>query len=119
MVRLPPRSEWHRAVTRHNQYHQWRLRRTRFGDPGRVVSPIAVAVAADDLYVMQLTDTDDSLKLDEEIRVVLWHIATLGRAGYDDETAVDLALDKSVDLHLAVGLIERGCRHNTALRILL
>ena len=76
-------------------------------------------MAADDLYVVQLTDTDDSLKLDEEIRVVLWRIATLGRAGYDDETAVDLALDKSVDLHLAVSLVQRGCRHDTALRILL
>ena len=64
-------------------------------------------------------DVDTRLELDEELRVVLWRMAALERAGYDDQTATDLALAGDVDLHVAVSLMERGCPQGTALRILL
>jgi hypothetical protein len=58
-------------------------------------------------------------RLDSYEQVVIWRIAELDRAGYDNESAVALALRTDVDLHLAVGLLERGCPVETAVRILL
>ncbi|HET9288344.1 MAG TPA: hypothetical protein VFO26_12395 [Gaiella sp.] len=40
------------------------------------------------------------------------------QAGYDAEAAIVLALDRDVDLHFAVSLLERGCPPDTALQIL-
>ncbi|HXG76133.1 MAG TPA: hypothetical protein VNJ53_06155 [Gaiellaceae bacterium] len=57
--------------------------------------------------------------LSEDLRVVLWRTGTLSRAGYDSAAALELALDRDVDLHAAVDLLERGCPQPTALRILL
>lgn len=68
---------------------------------------------------MQLSQIDVRRELDEDLRVVLWRTAMLSQAGYDEETAFDLALNKDVDLHLAAQLLERGCPQDTALRILL
>jgi hypothetical protein len=50
--------------------------------------------------------------------VVGWRIERLLAAGYDGESAVVLALDRDVDLHQAVSLLERGCSVDTALQIL-
>lgn len=68
---------------------------------------------------MQLHAIDVRHELDEELRVVLWRTATLSRAGYDDEAALNLALANKVDLHLATSLLKHGCPIATALRILL
>jgi hypothetical protein len=54
-----------------------------------------------------------------ETLVVHWRAETLRRAGFAAPAAVDLAISKHVDLHAAVGLVERGCPPETALRILL
>lgn len=50
--------------------------------------------------------------------VTRWRIEQLLAAGYDGEAAIVLALDPEVDLRTAVGLLERGCPIDTALRIL-
>lgn len=51
-------------------------------------------------------------------KVVLWRADRLIKAGYDEEAALLLA-ESTVDLHRAVGLLERGCPPTTALLILL
>ena len=43
----------------------------------------------------------------------------LERAGYPSDAAAALAARHDVDLHAAVGLLERGCPPETALQILL
>jgi hypothetical protein len=68
---------------------------------------------------MQLREIDVRNELDEDLRVVLWRTATLCRAGYDDDSALELALTDDVDLHLAARLVANGCPVETALRILL
>ncbi len=50
--------------------------------------------------------------------VTRWRVEQLRQAGYDDEAALVLALDREVDLRFAVALLERGCPVDTALRIL-
>ena len=55
----------------------------------------------------------------ESERIERWRVEELERAGYSPGEAVELAGRPYVDLHLAVGLIERGCPPATALRILL
>jgi hypothetical protein len=55
----------------------------------------------------------------EAERVVQWRAEELERAGYDEQTALRVALRADVDLHVAVGLAKRGCPPETALRILL
>ena len=52
-------------------------------------------------------------------QVERWRVDTLRRAGYDTESAAVLAASHDVDLHDAVGLLERGCTVTTALQILL
>ena len=54
----------------------------------------------------------------EEERVIEWRAAALLRAGYESGAAFELALRSDVDLHLAVGLVRRGCPPGTAARIL-
>ena len=55
---------------------------------------------------------------DAAARVLGWRLEQLCAAGYDGETALELALDSQVDLHLAVSLLRRGCPAETARRIL-
>jgi hypothetical protein len=55
----------------------------------------------------------------EQERLISWRQEELERAGYDKRAALALALETSVDLHLAVDIIRRGCPQRTALRILL
>lgn len=54
----------------------------------------------------------------ERERVTSWRVERLTEAGYGAEAALVLALDRDVDLHLAVSLLERGCPADTALAIL-
>jgi hypothetical protein len=54
----------------------------------------------------------------ERDEVTSWRVERLLAAGYDGEASVVLALDRDVDLHLAVSLLERGCPPDTALQIL-
>ena len=50
--------------------------------------------------------------------VTSWRVERLLQAGYDAEAAIVLDLDRDVDLHFAVSLLERGCPPDTALQIL-
>ena len=51
--------------------------------------------------------------------VLTWRYESLRRAGYLPNDAARLARARSVDLHQAVELVERGCEPAIALRILL
>ncbi|MFN0156226.1 MAG: hypothetical protein ACKVUT_17770 [Gaiella sp.] len=51
-------------------------------------------------------------------RVARWRLEQLLRAGYDETAALVLADLGHVDLHIAIGLVGRGCPPETALRIL-
>ena len=51
--------------------------------------------------------------------VLTWRYESLRRGGYDPDAAARLASARSVDLHQAVELRERGCEATLALRILL
>ncbi len=56
----------------------------------------------------------------EETQVVeAWRAEQLETAGYGAQAAAELAIRQDVDLHVAVGLIGRGCPHELALKILL
>jgi hypothetical protein len=55
----------------------------------------------------------------EEERVIDWRAGALLRAGYENTTALELALRSDVDLHFAVDLVRHGCPPRTAARILL
>ena len=63
----------------------------------------------------QVADHEE-LGLDQ---VICWRFAELLTAGYEMDSAVEIAARTDVDLHLAVELRRRGCPHETALRILL
>ncbi len=54
----------------------------------------------------------------ERQSVTSWRVERLLEAGYGAEAALVLALDRDVDLHRAVSLLERGCPADTALQIL-
>ena len=55
----------------------------------------------------------------ERDRVEHWRHEALERAGYHAEAAIVLAASHDIDLHDAVGLLERGCSVELALQILL
>ncbi len=52
-------------------------------------------------------------------QVEWWRARELERAGYPAEAAVQLAARHDIDLHFAVGLLERGCTPEVALQILI
>ena len=52
-------------------------------------------------------------------RVERWRAEALERAGYDADSAHELASRSDVDLHRAIELVEAGCEPDLALRILL
>jgi len=54
----------------------------------------------------------------EREEITSWRIQCLQAAGYDAEAAIVIALDRDVDLHRAVSLLERGCPSDLALQIL-
>jgi hypothetical protein len=55
----------------------------------------------------------------KEVLVLEWRAETLRRAGFDSNAALELAFSQHVDLHAAVGLVQRGCPPATAFRILI
>ena len=69
-------------------------------------------------YAMSIQTEQTLRSRDERDEVTSWRVERLVEAGYDGEAALVLALDREVDLHLAVSLLERGCPPDTALQIL-
>jgi hypothetical protein len=55
----------------------------------------------------------------ESERIERWRREALERAGYSPDSAAELALRADVDLHAAIGLVERGCPPDIATQILL
>jgi hypothetical protein len=55
----------------------------------------------------------------ESERVERWRAETLEKVGYDIVSAHELAHRPDVDLHRAIELLERGCKPELALKILL
>jgi len=55
----------------------------------------------------------------ENERVERWRAEALERAGYDADSAQELASRPDVDLHHAIELVEAGCEPELALQILL
>ncbi len=51
-------------------------------------------------------------------RVERWRAEALERAGYEHDDAVELASRIDIDLHQALGLLERGCPAELAVQIL-
>jgi hypothetical protein len=67
----------------------------------------------------RVSATEVRLPETELERVERWRAQELERAGYERTAAAQLAATSAVDLHLAIGLVERGCPPDLALRILL
>jgi hypothetical protein len=67
-----------------------------------------MAIAAE----IQLPDT-------ELERIEQWRSEELERAGYEPRAAATLAARHDVDLHVATGLLRKGCPLELALQILL
>jgi hypothetical protein len=55
----------------------------------------------------------------EHERVERWRAEELLRAGFDPAAAIELAQRFDVDLHAATELVDRGCPHELAVKILL
>jgi hypothetical protein len=51
--------------------------------------------------------------------VMRWRFDQLVRVGYDDDDAIQLAVDLNVDLHFAKQLVLGGCPSDIAVRIAL
>ena len=64
------------------------------------------------------TEAPEETTPDPAARVLGWRIEQLIAVGFDSDAALVLALDREVDLHFAVSLLERGCPQDTALEIL-
>ena len=54
----------------------------------------------------------------EAERVERWRAEALERAGYDTQSAAELAARSDIDLHRAVELVESGCSIELAVEIL-
>lgn len=67
---------------------------------------------------MPAADVEYAVETESE-RIQRWRVAELARAGYDAESAFEIAARTEIDLHLAVELLERGCPAATAVRILI
>jgi len=50
--------------------------------------------------------------------VVLWRAGRLREAGFSSQLAAELAQDCAYDLHALLGLMDRGCPPELAVRIL-
>jgi hypothetical protein len=66
----------------------------------------------------EMTAVEEIVETELE-RVERWRAEELMRAGYDPAGASDLAARLDIDLHSAIGLLERGCPADLALQILL
>jgi len=60
----------------------------------------------------------DEIVESELERVERWRAEALERAGYRPLDAIELASRSDVDLHAAIGLLERGCPPELAAEIL-
>ncbi len=67
------------------------------------------------MSVTEIRELEES----EAERVERWRAEELERAGYELSAAAMLAASASVDLHLAIDLLSRGCPQDTAMQILL
>jgi hypothetical protein len=65
-----------------------------------------------------MTTAELDRERDDEL-VLTWRRDELLRAGYGKRAALAIALDGTIDLHVATDLIRSGCPERTALRILL
>jgi hypothetical protein len=65
-----------------------------------------------------MTTAELERERDDEL-VLTWRRDELLRAGYGRRAALVIALDATIDLHVAADLIRNGCPERTALRILL
>ncbi|MFN2470088.1 MAG: hypothetical protein ABR583_03690 [Gaiellaceae bacterium] len=63
----------------------------------------------------QVFPADDT----EKERVIRWRVEQLAKVGYSWPAAMVIAANAQVDLHTAVELVQRGCRPEVAVRILL
>lgn len=67
-----------------------------------------------------MTAAEAQVSFETELeRIEAWRMEALIRAGYDEDAAMKLATRLDVDLHQAIGLIDRGCSPELALQILL
>ena len=73
---------------------------------------------SDVLYYEMAIQTPIAPSRGEREEITSWRIQCLQAAGYDAEAAIVIALDRDVDLHRAVSLLERGCPSDLALQIL-
>ena len=71
------------------------------------------------LETLPVESTEESGRPDPAARVLGWRIEQLIAVGFDSDSALVLALDRSIDLHEATELVRRGCAPATAFRILL
>lgn len=71
------------------------------------------------MFEQETIEPEAAPRESEADRVTKWRATELSRAGYDEYSAWTLAVQGDVDLHVAVGLVQRGCPPATALRILL
>jgi len=58
-------------------------------------------------------------RVSETELVFEWRLQELARAGFPEQLALELAVTTHVDLHAALELRSRGCRPESAARILL
>ncbi len=58
-------------------------------------------------------------KVTESDPVRRWRFEELVRAGYEPAEALALSGRLEIDLHVAIGLVRRGCNPRTAVRILI
>jgi hypothetical protein len=65
-----------------------------------------------------MTAADTEIREETEL-VEAWRAEQLETAGYGAQAAAELAMRQDVDLHIAVGLLARGCSADLALEILL
>jgi hypothetical protein len=64
------------------------------------------------------TGTSRARRAGIDRRVVDWRLGQLLGAGFAPESASTLAHDPRFDLHALIELVERGCPHDLAVRIL-
>jgi hypothetical protein len=67
---------------------------------------------------MTITEIELPGENGEESDVIRWRRAALLRAGYDEESARELARRIDIDLHRAVDIVRAGCPPELAYRIL-
>jgi hypothetical protein len=61
---------------------------------------------------------ETNVRPNEQELVEQWRAEELERAGYSAQAAAELAMRTDVDLHDAIGLLQKGCTPELALEIL-